>query len=83
MIETKLQIDGMACSMCESHINDVIRRTFSVKKVTSSLSRGETVVLSEEPLDEQALRKAIQETGYTLTGVRSASYEKKGLFHRK
>lgn len=83
MIETKLQIDGMACSMCESHINDVIRRTFSVKKVTSSHSRGETVVLSEEPLDEQALRKAIQETGYTLTGVRSAPYEKKGLFHRK
>ena len=35
MIETILKIDGMACGMCESHINDVVRRTCDVKKVTS------------------------------------------------
>ena len=40
MIETILKIDGMACGMCESHINDVVRRTCSVKKVTSSHTRG-------------------------------------------
>ena len=83
MYEIDLKIGGMMCGMCESHINDAIRRAFNVKKVTSSHSKGETVVLSEEPLDEQALRKAIQETGYELKGVSSAPYEKKGLFHRK
>ena len=46
MTETKLKIDGMMCGMCESHINDAIRRAFNVKKVTSSHSKGETVVLS-------------------------------------
>ena len=27
MIRTTLKIDGMSCSMCEAHINDVIRKT--------------------------------------------------------
>ena len=44
MTETKLKIDGMMCGMCESHINDAIRRAFNVKKVTSSHSKGETTV---------------------------------------
>ena len=26
-----LQIDGMQCGMCESHINDAVRREFKVK----------------------------------------------------
>ena len=80
MIETILKIDGMACGMCESHINDVVRRTCSVKKVTSSHSRGETVVLSEQPLDEAALQASIRETGYELKGMTAHPYEKKGLF---
>ena len=80
MIETILKIDGMACGMCESHINDVVRRTCNVKKVTSSHSRGETVVLSEQPLDEAALQAAIRETGYELKGRTAHPNEKKGLF---
>ncbi len=80
MIETILKIDGMACGMCESHINDVVRRTCNVKKVTSSHSRGETVVLSEQPLDEAALQAAIRETGYELKDMTAHPYEKKGLF---
>ena len=36
MIQTTVKISGMACSMCEAHINDTIRRAFSVEKVSSS-----------------------------------------------
>ena len=32
------KIDGMMCGMCESHMNDMVRNNFKVKKVTSSLS---------------------------------------------
>ena len=80
MIQTTLKINGMACGMCESHVNDAIRNAFSVKKVTSSHSQGETVILSEQPLDEEKLRAAIAATGYELKGVHTAPYEKKGLF---
>ena len=80
MIETILKIDGMACGMCESHINDVVRRSCSVKQHTSTHNSPETVILSEQPLDEAALRAAIKDTGYEVKEVSSAPYEKKGLF---
>lgn len=66
MIKTTLKIEGMACSMCEAHINDVVRKTAAVKKVTSSHKKGETVILSEQPLDVPALKEAIKATGYTV-----------------
>lgn len=40
MVQITLKIDGMACGMCESHINDAVRSAFPVKKVTSSHTRG-------------------------------------------
>ena len=81
MIQTTVQVSGMVCSMCEAHINDTIRAAFSVEKVSSSHSKGETVILSKEPLDENALRAAIDATGYTAGEIHAETYEKRGLFH--
>lgn len=80
MIKTVLKIDGMMCGMCESHMNDTIRKNFNVKKVSSSHSSGECVIISENSLDENALREAVKPTGYTLVNITSEPYEKKGLF---
>lgn len=80
MIRTTLQIDGMMCGHCEAHVNDTIRQAFLVKKVESSHTKKETVILSEEPLDEEKLRAVIAQTGYTLGEIRTEPYEKKGLF---
>ena len=80
MFETIVTVDGMMCGMCESHVNDAIRKAFPVKKVTSSHKKGETVILSDEPLDADKLREAINATGYQVGGITSAPYEKKGLF---
>ena len=81
MIQTTVKVSGMACSMCEAHINDAIRAAFSVEKVSSSHSKGETVILSKEPLGENALRAAINATGYMAGEISTAVYEKKGFFH--
>jgi copper chaperone CopZ len=78
MIKTTLRIDGMMCGMCEAHVNDAIRARFNVKKVTSSHAKGECVILSEEALDETALRAAIAGTGYELKSLNSEEYKKKG-----
>ena len=51
MIQYTIAVEGMACSMCEAHINDAVRKTFPVKKVTSSRSKKETTVLTETELD--------------------------------
>ena len=77
MTEVILKIDGMACSMCESHINDCIRSNFRIKKVSSSHIRGETVILTDNDLDEEKLRKVIGETGYTLMSIAKRPAETK------
>lgn len=84
MTETVVMIDGMVCGMCESHINDVVRKNFDVKKVSSSHSKGRCVILSEQPIDESALRSTINATGYEVKDVTSGpAPEKHGLFGRR
>ena len=77
MIETIVQVDGMMCGMCESHINDAIRSHFQVKKVSSSHTKGQTVIQSQEPLD-----RVINDTGYQAGEVVSRPLEKRGLLGR-
>ena len=36
MTKYTLQVGGMACSMCEAHVNNAVRKAFPVKKVSSS-----------------------------------------------
>ena len=83
MVKTTLAIDGMMCSMCESHVNDAVRGAMRVKKVTSSHKKGVTEILSDDAPDEEALRAAVEATGYRVLSYESAPYEKHGLFGRK
>ena len=80
MVQTTLKIDGMMCGMCESHINDCIRSNFSVKKVTSSHTKGQCVIQSGESLDPEKLRSVIAATGYTLTDISEGQVEAKKGF---
>ncbi|MFR3435629.1 MAG: heavy-metal-associated domain-containing protein [Coprococcus sp.] len=81
MVKTVLKIDGMMCGMCEAHMNDLIRKNFKVKKVTSSAKDGETVIISDAELDIPWAKKQIKDIGYELIDYTSEPYEKKGLFH--
>lgn len=80
MLKITARVDGMQCGMCEAHVNDAVRKAFDVKKVTSSHTKNQTVILSEQPIDEQALRDVINRTGYEVTSLTSEPYERKGLF---
>lgn len=81
MIRTTMKIDGMMCGMCEAHVCDAIRKAVpSAKKVTASRSRKEASFLTEEAVDQDRLKAALDATGYSCLGIESASYEKKGLF---
>lgn len=80
MYKTIAKVDGMRCGMCESHVNDVVRRNFDVKKVNASHAKGEVVIVSEQPVDEQKLRFAVGEQGYSVGTVTSEEYKQKGLF---
>lgn len=77
-----VQVDGMMCGMCESHINDAVRKSLPVKKVTSSRKKKETIVITDIELDEGALRSAIDATGYVTGKIQREKWEKRGLFFR-
>ena len=81
MIKTVLKVNGMMCGMCEAHMNDLIRKNFKVRKVTSSAKDGETVIISDAELDIPWAKKQIKDIGYELVDYTSEPYEKKGLFH--
>ena len=84
MVKIILEVGGMACGMCETHVNHAVCRVFPVKKVTSSHAKGRTEILAEQPLDEEQLKAAVSAAGYTVKAVQTEPYEKKGfsLFHK-
>jgi copper chaperone CopZ len=81
MNQITVNVEGMACGMCESHINEAVRNAFPVKKVTSSHTKKQTVILAEQEIDEAKLKEVINQTGYTAVSVETKPFEKKGLFH--
>ena len=48
MVQITVGVDGMACSMCEAHVSDAIRKAFPVKKVTASHTKGQAVIVAEK-----------------------------------
>ncbi len=80
MYKTTLKIDGMMCGMCEVHVNDTVRKIVKAKKITSSHSKGEAVIISEELPDTDAIADELKKIGYELKNYDSVPYEKKGLF---
>lgn len=82
MTQYTVKVEGMMCGMCEAHINDACRRDLPLKKVTSSHTKGETVIIAGDDLTDEAIRAAIGGTGYTVASVTRAPYEKRGFFAR-
>ena len=84
MIRTTLKIEGMMCSMCEAHVCETIRKAVpDAKKVAASKSKKEASFLTEEAVDGERLKAAVDATGYSCTAISSKPYEKKGWFGRK
>ena len=84
MIKTTVEISGMVCGMCEAHVCDAIRRAVpTAQKVTASRGKKEASFLTEEAVDLDVLKAAIDATGYTCLGIESKQFEKKGWFGRK
>ena len=47
-MNTIVGIEGMACGMCEAHVNEAVRNAFQVKKVKSSHAKKQTVIIAEK-----------------------------------
>lgn len=83
MLKITLEVEGMRCGMCETHVNDIVRRVDGVKKVKSSHAKGRTEVVAEDGTNIGLIKEAIAKQGYGVGKVETEPYEKRGLFSRK
>ena len=72
LIRSCVTVEGMMCGMCEAHINDAVRKAMPVKKVSSSHTKGETLIITEDKPDPEVIRRAINGTGYTVVSIVSS-----------
>jgi len=62
------QVTGMTCGHCEGAVSSEISEIAGVTSVKAVASTGQVTVVSEAPLDEEAVRAAVDEAGYELVG---------------
>jgi len=65
-----IEIDGMMCGMCESHINDAIRSNLNVKKLKTSHATGLSEFLTNDVVSDERLKDIINKTGYRVLGIK-------------
>ncbi|MEU3185764.1 heavy metal-associated domain-containing protein [Streptomyces sp. NPDC006923] len=62
------QVSGMTCGHCEGAVAGEISGIEGVTSVQAAAATGRVTVVSQAPLDEEAVRAAVDEAGYELTG---------------
>lgn len=67
-ITTVYKVLGMTCGHCEQSVSQEISALDGVTAVTAAAKSGEVTVTSAAPLDEEAVRAAVDEAGYELVG---------------
>ncbi len=64
MIKAYFDVEGMMCSMCEAHINDVVRKNVDISKIKSKHRKKLTIVTLENKNDIDKIIESIESLGY-------------------
>lgn len=64
MNTTTYQVKGMTCGHCVSAVKEEIGRIDGVAEVDVDLDSGRVTVSSDIPVEEAAVRAAVDEAGY-------------------
>ncbi|MCP3765302.1 MULTISPECIES: heavy-metal-associated domain-containing protein [Streptomyces] len=62
------KVSGMSCGHCEGAVSGEISELPGVASVKAVATTGEVTVVSAAPLDEEAVRAAVDEAGFELVG---------------
>ena len=66
MISTTYRVEGMTCEHCVRAVREEVGELAGVTEVQVDLATGEVAVTSSAPLEEGAVRAAVDEAGYEL-----------------
>ncbi|UNO41933.1 heavy-metal-associated domain-containing protein [Streptomyces sp. MST-110588] len=67
-VTTTYKVSGMTCGHCEGAVSSEISEIPGVRSVKAEATTGLVTVVSAAPLDEEAVRAAVDEAGYELAG---------------
>ncbi|MGW5213284.1 heavy-metal-associated domain-containing protein [Streptomyces sp. NPDC004051] len=62
------KVSGMSCGHCEGAVSGEISGLPGVASVKAVAATGVVTVVSAAPLDEEAVRAAVDEAGFELVG---------------
>ena len=63
--QTEYRVTGMSCGHCEASIADEVGQIPGVERVSADAPSGRLVITSAAPVDDAAVRGAVEEAGYT------------------
>ena len=69
MSTTTYTVTGMTCEHCVRSVSEEIGELPGVQAVDVALESGAVTVTSDAPLDQAAVRAAVEEAGYELAGA--------------
>ncbi|MFB1297634.1 heavy-metal-associated domain-containing protein [Mycobacterium sp. pW049] len=65
---TTITVEGMSCSGCANSVRAELTHIPGVHGVDVDVSSGTVTIASDSPVDDEAIRAAVEEAGYTLAG---------------
>ena len=69
-MEKVIEIKGMMCGHCEAHVKKALEALDGVASAEASHEKGTAIVQLSGSVDDAALKKAVEEEGYEVTGIR-------------
>ena len=69
-MEKVIEIKGMMCAHCEAHVKKALEALDGVASAEASHEKGTAVVQLSGSVDDAALKKAVEEEGYEVAGIR-------------
>jgi copper chaperone len=67
-MSTTYTVTGMTCGHCVTSVTEEVSQVPGVTAVEVDLASGGLTVTSEAPVDEAAVRAAVEEAGYEVAG---------------
>lgn len=68
MTEATYSVTGMTCDHCVRAVTAEVEGIPGVASVSVDLGAGRLTLVSEEPVDPDAVRAAVEEAGFELAG---------------
>lgn len=69
-MEKTIAIEGMMCSHCEASVKKALEAVEGVESAQASHEKGCAVVRLSAEVPDEALRKAVEDRDYKVTGIK-------------